>query len=150
MIEASYLSPLCSSARRSVGDSGCSRSLSAVQTESLNSSVRGSWNRGPKLSHKGIEYFIDAYCRCGALIVSPLVEELFQKRRNKFFLNPVVVNLPGARASTESHAPRIRPQRRMHRQPITANQAAVVSDIGDLLETRSPFRQHIHEQSFMP
>src|SRR5438034_9554806 len=135
MIEQSDLSPLCSLARRSLGDGGCPRCC-AVQTESLNSSVRGSWNRGPKLSHNGSEYFIDGYGRCCALVIAAFVEEFRKDWRNYLLLDPIIVDLPRARARKESHAPRSRPQRQMHRQTITANQAAVVSDIGKMLEQR--------------
>ena len=114
----------------------------------------GSKHLGPrlgvlKLSHHGIEDLIHTYSRCRALIVSPFVEELFQERRNELCLNPIIVNFPWTRAGEESHASCAGPQRQMHWQTITANQAAVVSDIGQMLEQRCPFRQHIDDQTLI-
>src|SRR5206468_5071258 len=99
--------------------------------------------------HNGIEYFIDSYGRCCALVIAAFVEEFRKDWRNYLLLDPIIVDLPRARARKESHAPRSRPQRQMHRQTITANQAAVVSDIGKMLEQRSPFRQHIDDQALI-
>jgi hypothetical protein len=66
--------------------------------------VISDWTHGLELRDYGIEYFIDWYRRRCALIVSAFVEELFQKRRDYLFLNPIIVNFPWARAGKESDA----------------------------------------------
>src|ERR1700747_1392043 len=93
-------------------------------------------SRSAELRHHRTKHFIDSDSSCGAPIVSPLIEELFQEGGYNFCLNPVIVNFPRTRAVKKSHALRTGPQRQMHRQTITANQAAVVSDIGQMLEQR--------------
>ena len=95
------------------------------------------------------KHFIHINSRCRALIVSPFIEELFQERRNDLFLNPIIVNFPWTRAGEKSHASCAAPQRQMHWQTIAANQAAVISDIGQMLEQRWPFRQHIDDQTLI-
>ena len=39
------------------------------------------------------------------------------------------------------------PKREMHRQTVAADQASMVSDIGQVLEQRRPFRQDIDDQA---
>ena len=72
--------------------------------------------------------------RCCALIVPAFVEEFLKEWRDYFLLNPIIINLPGARASEERHAGSSGPESKMHRQTIAANQAVVISDIGQVLE----------------
>ena len=105
--------------------------------------------RFSKLSHYGIEYFIDRNSRCCALIVPPFVEEFLKEWRHYFLLNPIIINLPGARAGEERDAGSSGTKSKMHRQTITANQASVISDIGQVLEQRSPFGEHIDDQALV-
>src|SRR6266496_1992519 len=87
-----------------------------------------------ELGEHGAHYFIHGDCRCRAVIVSAFIKEFAEKRRNDLFLEPIVVNLPRARAVKKSHASRARPQSKMHGQTITANHASMVLHIGKMLE----------------
>src|SRR5207248_8285957 len=94
------------------------------------------------------DYLIYANRGRRALIVSALVKELLEQRRNNLCLNAVVVDFPRARAGEKGNTASPRPQGKMHGQTITTHQAPMILHIGKMLEERRALWKHIDRESF--
>src|SRR6266567_6000567 len=120
-------------ARRNLGEGGCPLFSTPLAVSSDRCAAGGGLWYFQLRQHSCFD-FLHTYSPCCTFIVSSLVEEFFQERRNDLFQKPIVVNFPRARAGEKSYASRTRPQRQMHRQTITTDQALVVANIRKVLE----------------
>ena len=101
-----------------------------------------------KLSHYGIDYFIDGDSSGRVLVVAAFVEKFLQEVARLFSSERHSHKSPTGSCSVKSVTQGVPvPQSKMHRQAVAADQAPVISDISEVLEQRWPFRENIDRQA---
>ena len=101
-------------------------------------------NQGIQLRHDCIPRFLNADAVVAASIVAALIEKLFQKWRDNFFLQSVPVYFPWTCAGENGNASHAAAQRQVHGQAIARNQTAVTLHIGQMLKQGGPALKYVH------